>query len=107
MQIRCPHCQNSIETVEGDESFDYNCGSCGSHFNLAQDLHTLGQDEPSTRSIGHFDLIEQVGMGAFGTVYKALDSELDRSVAVKTPASPSSTGPRPNSSCGKLAPQHS
>ena len=88
MQIRCPHCENPFDTIEGDESFesfDYDCGSCGSHFNLAQDLHTLGQDEPSTRSIGHFDLIEQVGMGAFGTVYKALDSELDRSVAVKIP----------------------
>ena len=88
MQIRCPHCENPFETIEGDESFesfDYDCGSCGSHFNLAQDLHTLGQDEPSTRSIGHFDLIDQVGMGAFGTVYKAHDSELDRSVAVKIP----------------------
>jgi len=85
MQIRCPHCQNPIETVAGDESFNFDCESCGSSFNLANDLETIEQDKVSNRSIGHFELVEQVGMGAFGTVYKARDSKLHRSVAVKIP----------------------
>ena len=37
------------------------------------------------RTIGHFELVEQVGMGAFGSVWKAKDTELDRTVAVKIP----------------------
>ena len=41
MQIRCPHCQNPIEVVQDDESFDYDCPSCGSSFNLAADTKTV------------------------------------------------------------------
>ena len=37
------------------------------------------------RLLGRFELIESVGAGAFGTVYKARDSQLDRVVAVKVP----------------------
>jgi serine/threonine-protein kinase len=95
MQIRCPHCQNPIEVVQDDESFDYDCPSCGSSFNLAKDVETIGHvqsaenaidpDEPAQRTLGHFELIARVGMGAFGTVYKATDTELDRVVAVKIP----------------------
>jgi DNA-directed RNA polymerase subunit M/transcription elongation factor TFIIS len=41
MQIRCPHCQNPIEVVQDDETFDYDCPSCGSSFNLAEDIKTV------------------------------------------------------------------
>ena len=37
------------------------------------------------RTIGHFNLVERIGVGAFGSVWRALDSELDRTVAVKIP----------------------
>ncbi|MBC8872757.1 MAG: protein kinase [Planctomycetes bacterium] len=37
------------------------------------------------RTVGHFKLIDQVGTGAFGSVWKASDTELDRHVAVKIP----------------------
>jgi serine/threonine protein kinase len=37
------------------------------------------------RRIGRFELIETVGIGAHGTVYKARDTQLDRIVAVKVP----------------------
>jgi WD40 repeat protein/serine/threonine protein kinase len=36
-----------------------------------------------TRTIGKFELLDQVGVGAFGTVWKARDTELGRTVAVK------------------------
>ena len=35
--------------------------------------------------MGHFELIETVGSGAFGTVYKARDHQLARIVAIKVP----------------------
>ena len=35
--------------------------------------------------VGRFTLIDTVGVGAFGTVYKARDPELDRVVAIKVP----------------------
>jgi S1-C subfamily serine protease len=37
------------------------------------------------QSLGRFELLGSVGMGAFGTVYKARDPELDRIVAIKVP----------------------
>jgi DNA-directed RNA polymerase subunit M/transcription elongation factor TFIIS len=55
MQIRCPHCQNPIEVVQDDESFDYDCPSCGSSFNLAADIETVSHTvDEATATIAHF-----------------------------------------------------
>src|SRR5208283_3093296 len=37
------------------------------------------------RLLGRFTLLELIGQGAFGSVYKARDSALNRTVAVKIP----------------------
>jgi WD40 repeat protein/tRNA A-37 threonylcarbamoyl transferase component Bud32 len=37
------------------------------------------------KKLGRFEVLEPVGTGAFGTVYKARDPQLDRLVAVKVP----------------------
>jgi serine/threonine protein kinase/formylglycine-generating enzyme required for sulfatase activity len=83
MKVRCPHCQNPIE-LDGDaELNDVTCPSCGSHFSLATD--STVSYRPSIEAIGQFRLIERLGMGHFGTVWKAHDTELDRFVAIKMP----------------------
>ena len=84
MQVRCPHCQNPLEVLDGSSLTDITCPSCDSRFNLlADDTITYHADEHPT--IAHFDLQSQLGTGAFGTVWKAKDTKLDRSVAIKIP----------------------
>jgi serine/threonine protein kinase/formylglycine-generating enzyme required for sulfatase activity len=84
MQIRCPHCQNPLEVLDDSSLTDINCPSCDSRFNLlADETLTYRADENST--IGHFELQSKLGTGAFGTIWKAKDTKLDRSVAVKIP----------------------
>ena len=84
MHIRCPHCHNPVEIV-GDGFSDVACPSCGSHFNLISGDTTTTIRGDQSRTIGHFELLHQVGVGAFGSVWKARDKELDRIVAVKIP----------------------
>jgi serine/threonine protein kinase len=39
---------------------------------------------PEPTKIGRYEILQKLGAGAFGTVYKAKDPELDRTVAIKT-----------------------
>lgn len=101
MHIRCPHCRNPIEILNQDQLTEVSCPSCGSSFGLvgeASPLTVLSDREkplefqdtvsyhPQTvKSIAHFKLTAELGVGAFGTVYKAQDTDLDRTVAIKIP----------------------
>lgn len=85
MQIRCPHCHQPIEVINDDPSGEMSCESCGSAFNLAADSETVGDDGSHAKSVAHFTLVDRLGQGAFGSVWKALDTELDRTVAIKIP----------------------
>lgn len=83
--VRCPHCRNPIEIVGDSGPGDIGCPACGSHFSLLSVQATTLHRRESGRTIGHFQLIEQVGVGHVGAVWKARDTELDRLVAVKLP----------------------
>jgi WD40 repeat protein/tRNA A-37 threonylcarbamoyl transferase component Bud32 len=85
MHLACPHCQNPIEVVEALAAKEVLCPSCGSSFQVEPASTATLESSPGPRLLGKFLLLETVGMGAFGTVYKAKDSELDRIVAVKVP----------------------
>ena len=52
-----------------------------------QQPSTISFENDATRTLGHFELTVRLGHGAFGTVWKAHDTKLDRTVAVKIPRS--------------------
>ncbi len=86
MRVRCPHCLsmlNVVDAVGADEVTA--CPSCGSQFPL-HDI-TVTFHSTVTDWIGHFDLLERVGIGQFGSVWRARDTRLNRIVAVKIPRS--------------------
>jgi tetratricopeptide (TPR) repeat protein len=81
-QLRCPHCQNPIRL--GDECPDeVLCPGCGSSFRVRDARATITLQQ--MRPLGKFQLLERVGVGAFGAVWRARDTELDRVVALKIP----------------------
>src|SRR5260370_40664079 len=84
MQFICPNCNTPVETAAtaGEQVV---CPSCGSRFPLASSPTVVWNPALSQRKLGRFELIDRVGGGAFGTVYKARDTELDRIVAIKVP----------------------
>ena len=93
MHLRCPHCRNPIEVADLPSAGEITCAGCGSSFQLAS-FSTATCDGPARKRIGKFDIISTVGHGAFGTVLKAHDAELDRFVAIKVPrAGNVGTGP--------------
>jgi tetratricopeptide (TPR) repeat protein len=84
LTIRCPECHTPIQLAADSDLRHIECVYCGEQFSL------LGQDDEDLDSlqltrIGHFELLEQLGAGGFGTVWKAHDKELDRLVAIKLP----------------------
>jgi WD40 repeat protein/serine/threonine protein kinase len=84
MHILCPHCRNTIELVQLTAE-EILCPTCGSSFKLETGSTTGWSPKEDQRKIGKFEILSKVGVGAFGTVYKARDPELDRIVAVKVP----------------------
>jgi WD40 repeat protein/Flp pilus assembly protein TadD len=93
MHILCPHCHNPIELVKIDPRAEISCPSCGSSFHLEGES-TTGWERHAGQRLGKFELLEPVGQGGCGTVYKARDPELDRVVAVKVPRAGNLAGPQ-------------
>ncbi len=83
-RFRCPHCHNPIQLAD-DHADDVLCPACGSSFRLREARQT--QSAAPMRPLGKFQLLERVGVGGFGAVWKARDATLDRVVALKIPHS--------------------
>jgi WD40 repeat protein/tRNA A-37 threonylcarbamoyl transferase component Bud32 len=80
--IRCPHCHNPLQLAD-DKPDEVLCPACGSSFRIREARQTT--TAAGTRPLGKFQLLERVGLGAFGAVWRARDIELDRIVALKIP----------------------
>ncbi len=81
-RLRCPHCHNPIE-LHDDRPDEVLCPACGSSFQVRDARQTT--TTAGMRPLGKFQLLQRVGVGAFGAVWKARDTELDRIVALKIP----------------------
>ena len=85
MHVRCPHCHNPMELVDDASLTDVRCLSCDSSFSLVSGNSETVSRPREDKMIAQFRLVQRIGAGAFGEVWRANDSQLDRTVAVKIP----------------------
>lgn len=85
-EIRCPNCRQFLPGDAIAKSARVICPTCGQAIEIAADRAMPGGQpvRPLTR-MGRYELLESLGAGAFGAVWRARDVELDREVAIKVP----------------------
>jgi len=99
MGLNCPECRGSID-VPPDivETVTYVCRQCETLIRVEPqppkseqilnpaivNVSVAGQKQ---RHFGRFRILREVGQGGFGTVYKAINTDLDQVVALKIPRS--------------------
>ena len=81
--IHCPHCAGPIQHDTLGNPCPI-CAECGNEISPEREP-VDGQSHRLPRMVGRFRLVELVGTGAFGSVYRAEDPELRRMVAIKYP----------------------
>src|SRR5262249_36878976 len=83
MRIVCPHCSHLIEVSQSDTPRDVLDQASGTTVPEAPRA-ACSRAHPHQR-LGKLTLLDRVGAGSFGEVWKARDTELNRLVAVKIP----------------------
>ncbi len=77
----CSRCQQAVVIPTGVPPGAVVCPSCEAHNPLDRAL--LAIDPLGHGRLGKYELLDELGRGAFGVVYRARDTELDRIVALK------------------------
>lgn len=83
MRLECPNCHATLNIVEDSKDLETSCPSCGSRIPLEDRTATYHQ--VVSDRLGPYELLEKLGMGQFGTVWRARDTRLNRIVALKVP----------------------
>lgn len=81
VRLPCPECRANVAieaSAIGDSAV---CPTCGARFQTSTDVELQGSSQVWDR----FELLEVIGRGSFGTVYRARDLSLERTVALKVP----------------------
>src|SRR5262249_44880467 len=94
MNAVCPKCQATVElgTLPHADG-PARCPACESTFLLEGAGATTDWAGRPGRRLGKYELVEVVGQGAFGTVWRGRDPELGREVALKVPRAGDLAGP--------------
>ena len=84
IRLQCPDCEARVFLAADASWSNVNCSACGRDLELVGDDGVVSGLQPGS-IVGRFELLNCIGSGGFGVVWKARDPQLDRVVAVKVP----------------------
>lgn len=91
-QSNCIQCGNSITEDSNSKGLQI-CGRCGHSIfetdefvDIAEETRSyLGEEKPPKWISNRYEVVEKLGQGAFGVVFRCVDHDLKREVAIKVP----------------------